>query len=67
MPTAPSTAITRRLRLDMPRTLGEGPFEARKVVDRTHPPVDESDEAESGMETPPADLSVDQPATTDAQ
>ncbi len=55
------------IQLKLPRTLGEGPFKARKVVDRSHPPVDEGDEAEAGTETPPAGLSVDQPATTDAQ
>ena len=34
------------IQLKLPRTLGEGPYVARKVVDRTNPPVEE-DEQES--------------------
>lgn len=39
------------VQLKLPRSLGEGPHVARKVVDRTHPPVDDSD-AETEAATP---------------
>jgi hypothetical protein len=39
-----------KLQLKLPRPLGEGPYAVRKVVDRTHPPVGES-ESETERET----------------
>ncbi len=62
------------IQLKLPRTLGEGPYTARKVVDRTHPPVDETEtetetdtKTETETETPPAGSPVDEPDTTDAE
>ena len=55
------------IQLKLPRTLGEGPYAARKVVDRTNPPVDESDETTTTTETPSATPSGDEQPTTDAQ
>ena len=55
------------IQLKLPRTLGAGPYAARKVVDRTNPPVDESDETQTATETPSSASSDGQPTTTDAQ
>ena len=55
------------IQLKLPRTLGEGPYKARKVVDRTHPPVEDS---EIGTETEtetPSDEPASAPAATDAE
>ena len=55
------------IQLKLPRTLGAGPYAARKVVDRTHLPVDESDETKTGTEASSGGSSDDQPTATDAQ
>ena len=56
------------IQLKLPRSLGEDSYKARKVVDHTHPPVDESDETgtETETETPPA-APASEPTTTDAE
>ena len=48
------------IQLKLPRSLGDGPYAARKVVDRTHPPVD-TDDAEDETDVP-----AGEPAATDA-
>lgn len=57
------------VQLKLPRTLGAGPYAARKLVDRTHPPVDAS---ETGAETDapveaPTDAPVEDSTSSGAQ
>lgn len=53
------------VQLKLPRALGDGPYAARKVVDKTHPPVDaDESQTETGTEGT-ADAPAEAPAPTD--